>query len=203
VGTQEQAPQMTVDAKRPVGPALMRKHTKALPVSLVTLVIVALILFIVLVLVHGRGGDKITLPPVGTAAAVSESQLKALANQAAGPIYWAGPRSGTYELTRTTDGRTYVRYLPDPDKVGDRGANYLTIGTYPTTQAFRSLKRAAARSGGVSAAIDDGGLMVFNEDNPKSVYFGYPGTKYQVEVYDPSPQQARALVLGGKVTPIK
>jgi hypothetical protein len=28
---------------------------------------------------------------------------------AAQPIYWAGPKHGTYELTRTTDGRTYKR----------------------------------------------------------------------------------------------
>jgi hypothetical protein len=37
----------------------------------------------------------------------------------------------------------------------------------------------------------------------KSVYFSYPRSGYQVEVYDPSPQQARTLVLGGKITPIK
>jgi hypothetical protein len=29
------------------------------------------------------------------------------------PVYWAGPRpSYTYELTRTSDGRIFVRYLP-------------------------------------------------------------------------------------------
>jgi hypothetical protein len=169
---------------------------------LAALLVVALTVFAVLLLFRVHHG-KTTLPPVGAPAGVSEAQLKALASQSNHPIYWAGPKSGSYELTRTTDGRIYVRYLPGADKVGDRGATFLTIGTYPAAGAFRSLKRAAATSGGVSASIPGGGLMVFNEHTPTSVYFSYPGATYQVEVFNPSPQEARALVLGGKITPIK
>jgi hypothetical protein len=180
----------------------MRKQQKALLLPMVVLLVIAIILFTVLLL-RGHDADKATLPPVGTAAAVSESQLKTLAAQSGQPIYWAGPRPGAYELTRTTDGRTYIRYLSSTDKVGDRTPSYLTVGTYPTKQAFSAVKRAAARQGGVSVKIEHGGLLVFNADNPKSVYFSYPKSGYQVEVYDPSPQQARTLVLGGKITPIK
>jgi hypothetical protein len=186
-------------ARPPVSQRTLRQR-KALPLSLVALVVVALILFGVLLLLRGSG--KTTLPPIGAPAGVSESQLKALASQTNHPIYWAGSKHGTYELTRTTDGRIYIRYLPSADKVGDRNPSYLTVGTYPTKQAFSAIQRAAARPGAVSARIDHGGLLVFNNSTPKSVYFSYPKSGYQVEVYDPSPLQARALVLGGSIKPI-
>ena len=195
-------PHTTAERLRSAVPQRMRMQTKALPLSLVALLVIALILLTVLLL-RGHSGGKTTLPPVGTSAGVSESQLKALASQSNHPIYWAGPKSGAYELTRTTDGRTYVRYLPSANKVGDRTPSYLTVGTYPTKQAFSAIKSAAARQGAVSAKIDQGGLLVFNNSTPKSVYFSYPKSGYQVEVYDPSPLQARSLVLGGSIKPIR
>jgi hypothetical protein len=182
-------------------PHRTRMLTKAVPLSLVALLLIALISLGALLTLRGNGG-KTTLAPVGSPTAVSESQLESLASQSSQPIYWAGPKHGTYELTRTADGRTYIRYLPSADKVGDRTPNYLTVGTYPTKQAFSSLKRAAARDGAVSANVDHGGLLVFNNSTPKSVYFSYPKSGYQVEVYDPSPLQARSLVLNGSIKPI-
>jgi len=170
---------------------------------LVAVLIIAVVLFGVLLLLRGHNGGNTTLPPVGAPAAVSETQLKALAAQTDHAIYWAGPQRGTYELTRTTDGRIYIRYLPSADKVGDHAPSYLTVGTYPTKNAFQEIQLAAARQGGVSAKIDHGGLLVFNNSNPKSVYFSYPKSSSQVEVYDPSPLQARGLVLGGSIKPIR
>ena len=154
-----------------------------------------------------RGGNhhsKVALPAVGKPAIVSETQLHALAKQTELPIYWAGPKSGAaYELTRTRDGRIYIRYLSSAAKVGTRAPKYLTVGTYPGAHAFRAIRRAAQRPGGLSLKIDNGGLLVFNTGVPTSVYFGYPKASYQVEVFDPSPQQARTLVVGGRVTPIR
>ena len=201
--TQVQTQQTAADARQPAAPTPMHKQQKALLVPILALLVIAFILFAVLLLVRGNGAHKTALPPVGTAAAVSESQLKTLARQSNQPIYWAGPKPGAYELTRTNDGRIYIRYLPSSDKLGDRTPSYLTVGTYPTKQAFLGVKRAAARQGGVSVKIEHGGLLVFNAGSPKSVYFSYPKRGYQVEVYDPSPQQARTLVLGGKITPVK
>jgi len=193
----------TAESPRPAMSQRTRRQTNALPLSLAALLVVAIILFAVMLLTRGHSAKTMLLPPVGTPAGVSESQLKALASQLTHPIYWAGPKPGAYELTRTTDGRIYIRYLPSADKVGDRTPSYLTVGTYPTKQAFPAINRAAARQGGVSANIDQGGLLVFNNSTPKSVYFSYPKSGYQVEVYDPSPQQARTLVLGGKITPVR
>jgi hypothetical protein len=194
-------PNTTAERLTAAVPQRTRIPTNALPLSLVALLLIALISFGALLTLRGHG-SKTTLPPVGSPAAVSESQLKSLASQSSQPIYWAGPKHGTYELTRTTDGRTYIRYLPSADKVGDRTPNYLTVGTYPTKQAFSALKRAAALEGAVSANVDHGGLLVFNNGAPKSVYFSYPKSGYQVEVYDPSPLQARSLVLSGSIKPI-
>lgn len=151
---------------------------------------------------RGDGGGK-TLPKVGGGpAAVSKAELESLAKATDHPVYWAGSSNATYELTRTTGGRIYVRYVPSADKVG-ASATYLTVGTYPQKNAFRSIRRAAARPGAVSLKLPNRGLLVFNQQAPKSVYFGYPGANYQVEVFDPSPAEARTLVLGGKITPIK
>jgi len=195
------APNTTTERLTAAVPHRTRMLTNALPLSLVAVLLIALISFGALLTLRRHEG-KTTLPPVGSPAAVSESQLKSLASESSQPIYWAGPKHGTYELTRTTDGRTYIRYLPSADKVGDRTPNYLTVGTYPTKQAFSALRRAAARDGAVSANVDHGGLLVFNNSAPKSVYFSYPKSGYQVEVYDPSPLQARGLVLSGSIKPI-
>lgn len=152
----------------------------------------------------GRGEETSqAVPRIGSGpAAVSKSQLDALAKSTTHPVYWAGSQDGTYELTRTTDGRIYVRYLSSADEVGDASAQYLTVGTYPQQNAFRSLQRAARRPGAIALKLPNGGLLVFNQQSPKSVYFGYPRANYQVEVYDPSPAQARTLVVGGKIAPI-
>ena len=101
--------------------------------------------------------------------------------------------------TRSTPTPTSAR---GNSRVGSRSPKYLTVGTYPTPAAFLAIRRAARRPGGISLKIGNGGLLVFNTHSPTSVYFGYPNAKYQVEVFDPSPQQARTLVLGGRVTPI-
>jgi hypothetical protein len=76
------------------------------------------------------------------------------------------------------------------------------VGTYPSKAAFLSIRRAARRPGGLSLRLGTNGLLVFNTNTPTSVYFSYPAANYQVEVYDPSPQQARTLVLAGKIAPI-
>jgi hypothetical protein len=166
------------------------------------LIVAAIGLLVTMLVV--RGGDKkVALPKSGGPTAVSDAQLKTVAANTSHPVYWAGPKHGAYELTQTTDGRIYVRYLPSTNKVGDRAAKYLTVGTYPEKHAFRSIQRAGQRPGAVTLKLEHGGLLVFNQATPKSVYFGYPGANYQVEVYDPSPQRARTLALAGQIKPIK
>jgi hypothetical protein len=167
------------------------------------LLAIGLAAFFVGWLVMNRGDDAPSAPANG-ASATSESELRSFAESASSPVYWAGPKEGfTYELTRTTDGRVYVRYLPEGTAVGDPRSRYLTVGTYPRPTAFADLKRAGRAEGAVSLKIERRGLAVFNQNKPTSVYFGYPDARYQVEVYHPSPDQARRLALSGQVIPVR
>jgi hypothetical protein len=137
-------------------------------------------------------------------ALVTQAQLERLAAAVGHPVYWAGPKAGySYEATVTHGGRFYVRYLPSGTRAGDPRASFLVVGTYTEPGSFVDLKRAAKQDGSVSVGIDRGGIAVFSSQRPTSVYFGYPGAKYQVEVYSPSGTAASSLVLGGKITPIR
>jgi len=137
------------------------------------------------------------------ASASSETELRDFARSAPNPIYWAGTRAGdTYELTRTADGRVYVRYLPEGVEVGDPRPQFLTVGTYRRPNAYAELQRAAKAPGASSRTLPKGGLAVFSKGS-SSVYFGYPDGKYQVEVYAPSAGSARNLVLSGQVVPVR
>jgi hypothetical protein len=141
--------------------------------------------------------------PRETVKAASVQTLRALAKAAGHPIYWAGPQTKVrYELTQVTDGRIYIRYLPKGVPIGDRRAPYLTVGTYPVKDAYKAVRTAAKESGAVTFHTKRGGLAIYNPSAATSVYLAYPGSKYQVEVFDPNPSQARQLVRSGTVRPI-
>jgi hypothetical protein len=138
------------------------------------------------------------------ASAKSESDLRAFASSVSSPVYWAGPREGqTYEVTQTSDGRVYVRYLPEGVEVGDPRPQFLTVGTYPRANAWAELRRASREPGAVSRSLPNDGLMVYSRSRPTSVYLGFAGGRYQVEVYAPSPGSARKLVLAGQIVPVR
>jgi hypothetical protein len=101
-----------------------------------------------------------------------------------------------------SNGRIYVRYLPSGVKAGDPRPAYLVVGTYEQPGSFAYLKRASRNRGSVALDIGDGGIALFDSAHPSSVYFTYPGTRYQVEVYDPSGGASR-LVLAGAIRPLR
>jgi hypothetical protein len=159
---------------------------------------------VAMLLLRGHDGSS-SLPALnGGPALVSQAQLEQLAASSDHPVYWAGPKAGySYELTRTSSGRVYVRYLPAGVKAGDPRASYLVVGTYTQPGSFANLQRAAKAHGALSLRVDNGGLVVFSSSKPTSVYLGYPGAGYQVEVYSPSADNARSLVLADKIQPIR
>jgi hypothetical protein len=136
-------------------------------------------------------------------AAVSAQDLAGLPATVNHPVYWAGPKSGfTYELTQTTNGRIFIRYLPAGVSVGTSQPKYLTIGTYPVKDALGAVRAIAKRVKALPVTLSGGGVAVQDTQHPTSVYLAYPGSDYQVEVFDPSPARAERLVLSGRVTPI-
>jgi hypothetical protein len=140
-----------------------------------------------------------------TPVAATVDDLRALSGTAGHPVYWIGRRpTNTYELTQTSDGSIYVRYLPPGVELGDRRPNFTTIGTYPHPNSMNTVEQAARREGAVSRSIRGGGLSVSNTSRPRSVYLAYPSEPdLLLEVYDPSPSRARRLASSGRVKPVR
>ena len=57
----------------------------------------------------------------------------------------APDRDADLELTRTTDGTTYVRYLTGSSEAGAPGAGYVVVATYHQPDAYERVTRATAR----------------------------------------------------------
>ena len=65
-----------------------------------------------------KGDDQGTEPSRAPASAVSATELRALPNELGHEVFWAGAKPGfTYELTQTTQGNVFLRYLPAGVKV--------------------------------------------------------------------------------------
>jgi hypothetical protein len=152
---------------------------------------------------HKTTPTKTTPAPRETVKAASVQSLRALARASGHPLYWAGPQPDVkYELTQVTDGRIYIRYLPKGVPIGDRRAAYLIVATYPVKNAYKAVRTAAKESGAVTFRTKRGGLAVYNQSAATNVYYAFPGSKYQVEVFDPNPSRARQLVRSGTIRPI-
>ena len=150
-----------------------------------------------------RTATTSTKPPREFLTAATPAKLRTLARASGHPIYWAGRRANvTYELTQTTDGRIYIRYLPKGVRVGSRNPSVLFVGTYPVENAHAAIKKAAKSAGDVTFRIRRGGTAIYDPNHPTNVYFAYPGSKVQVEVFDPNPARARQLVRSGAIRAI-
>jgi hypothetical protein len=136
--------------------------------------------------------------------AASAGDLRALPSSVGHVVYWAGPKASvTYELTHTSRGYVYVRYLPQGVEVGDKRPQFLTVGTYPKHDAFATVEKAAKRKDEIVRKIGNGGLAVASPQRPQSVYFAFPGSDLLVEVYNPSSAQSLRAVVSGQVKPIQ
>ena len=148
---------------------------------------------------HPSSGTSV--PSVNGPVAASLEELRTLAAGLGHPIYWAGPKAGfTYELTQTSSGRVFIRYLPSGTKVGDPRAQFLTVATYPFPRAYAVVAKMATGSGRIGLA--HGGVAVVDSAYPKSIHLAFPGVSDQVEVFDPSASTGRKLVASGAIRPV-
>ena len=149
-----------------------------------------------------KAGDLTALGGSAKPVSASVGELRTLARSLRHPVYWVGPRSdSTYELIRGSGGKIIIRYLPRGVKVGTPKP-YLSIATYPFPGAFRAITALAKQNTQVAIKLSGGGLAVFDKSYPKSIHLAYPGSEYQVEVFDPSAAQVRKLVSSGQVSTI-
>src|SRR5262245_41119189 len=132
----------------------------------------------------------------------SPAGLKRLAGALGRPVYWLGPMHGrTLELSRSPDGRVYVRYLPAGVAVGSPNPG-LSVGSYPLSGAYAATKAAARAAGTARIRLGGGAVAFYSKARPTNVYIAFPGVDEQVEVYDPSGGYAQRLVAAGRVIPV-
>lgn len=146
----------------------------------------------------GSASPQPVAQPSAKAAPITVAGLRTLGSIGI-PIYWAGVRRGYHlELTKTNTGSVYIRYLPSGVQVGSQN-QYLTIGTYPMKRAFAVTKRLAAGDTSVPVGVKHGGVGFYSRARSVSVFFAYPRSAYQVEVFSPTAGEALRLVESGRV----
>jgi hypothetical protein len=161
-------------------------------------IVVAVIVWLIV-----KGDDKNESSSAPPASSASIDTIRTLPGELGHDVYWAGKRAGfTYELTQV-NGNIYIRYLPPDVNVGDPRPNYLTVGTYPKARSYALLQRQARQRGNHSRPATRGGLAVWSDGRPQSVYVAYPRSDVQVEVFAPSASRARRLATSGAVKPIR
>ena len=139
-----------------------------------------------------------TAKPIGPVA-LSAKGLRTLTSSVDQPVYWAGPQAGyLYELTRTSTGTVFIRYLPPGVKAGAKQQKYLIIATYPFVNPVKALKNLS----GTHLVIPGGGVAMVDRVHPRSVHLAYPGVDDQVEIYDPSPARSLRIARSGDVRPV-
>jgi hypothetical protein len=179
------------------------KSPRVPPLRVAIVVVVAIAVAVLVWVLAGSGGGKGGSTNTAQPVAATQAGLEQLATKLKHPIYWAGAKSGyTYELTQTSDGNVYVRYLPKGVKVGDKRADFLTVGTYPEANPMRSLTNALRRKGTQRFTVPQGGIAVQDGAHPTSVYLAYPNSSLLLEVFEPSPAAARAVVHSGAISPL-
>ena len=140
----------------------------------------------------------------GTPAIVAENEIAAVAKAAGHDVYGIpAPPATRLEVTRGSRGEVWVRYLSGDAQAGDRRADFLTVGTDRQAGALDAARVAAEGAQTRSTELPGGGLMLWSLDRPTRVYFARPGSELLVEVYSPDPEQAKGLVRGGAVAPLR
>lgn len=140
-------------------------------------------------------------PTVAPPFLATAQELRTFAGALEGRAYWAGPRSNKeYEVTRTSDGSVFVRYLPRGTAAG-APIDVLTVATYPGRGGIASLK-TAAKGDGVETLELPGGLAVYDVDTPTNVHLAFEGGDEQIEVYARSGVDVPALVQSGRIVAI-
>lgn len=132
---------------------------------------------------------------------VSVSELEDLAAERNAPIYWLGERDGAeYEVTESSSGRFYVRYLDAGADAGDERAEFLTAGTYATGNGVAALRLASRnRNGAKLARTDDGAVLLVDPGSPTNAHLAYRDEDVQIEVFSPKPGEALRLASRGAV----
>jgi len=149
---------------------------------------------------HSSHASVATVKTLSTKA-VSAAQLASTGRKLNQPIYWVGASNTatTYELTQNSKHQVFVRYLPLGVKVGSSNS-YLAIGTYPMKNAFAVTRALAAKAGSVRLTAPGPSIALYLRSRPQNIYVAFPGSSYQIEIFDPSASHARQIIRSGLIT---
>jgi len=130
---------------------------------------------------------------------LSLDELKGISTRVGHPVYWAGPIPDVrYEVTATSNGSVYVRYLPAGVAAGATDP-YLTVATYPVPNAEAATRRAEAASGTVDVPLA-GGVAFYDSLRPTNVYIAFAGSDFQIEIFDPAPDHLLFILGSGAIS---
>jgi hypothetical protein len=136
--------------------------------------------------------------------AVTAAGLHDEASRLGHAVYWLGPKAGfTYELTVTKTGMTYVRYLPAGVKVGDKRPSFVTVGTYPTKNAYATVAAARKLKGAQVQEVSPNVIAATYAAHPHSAYVAWRDKSLVVEIFDPKPLGAQTLARFGLARPAR
>jgi hypothetical protein len=134
---------------------------------------------------------------IGVPTIVTQAELESVAATHY-PLYWAGERPDSeIELTLTSTGSAFVRYLPHGTTAGST-EKYLTIGTYYAVDGYPALAAVSEENGMTTRARNGAVIVTFNSD-PLSTYFSFPSASFQVEVFSPEAGESRTLTDNGTI----
>ncbi len=140
---------------------------------------------------------------VTTPAIRSVEELRQAAAGSPIPVYWAGRRGASrLELSQTSTGTVFVRYLPPGTSAGDL-APRLTVATYPRPNGFAEVRAASRKAGTRTIALTGGGLAVYDPQTPTNLHLAFPNEAFQVEVFGPTGRVALDLVESGAIRPVR
>ena len=207
-GARKQKP----DAKKPVAgkkPGAKKLDVKTVRLGFAALLVVVAVIVGAVVLLGGddsdNGSSESSSEEGKEVVALSESELLARASSLGHVVYWIGPRVGTesYELTTSSDGDVYIRYLIGGAEAGDPKSEFLTVGTYPVADATQALQMGAdAAEGGPTVSREDGYEVLGSEDETNAYVVFDDQPELQVEIYSPQTGEANDLATSGALKPL-
>jgi hypothetical protein len=180
-------------------------NPKRVRLGAAALLVVAAVVVGIVALAGGSDGKGSSGGGEGEAVSLSAAELIARTSGLGGPAYWIGPRAGTsgYELTDTSDGRIYIRYLTGSAEAGDPRPAFLTVGTYPVEGAKRAIESAAKNGEGGTLSRHDG-YEVLDTGNGSDAYVVFDSEPdVQVEVFSPQRGEATQLATSGALKPVR
>jgi hypothetical protein len=188
----------------PVSSARERKvKRRRAPLIILSFFLLVILVFLGSALISrsDRAGD---LKKIQGKVAMTEQQLRNVVKAKHLSIYWAGPVAGDkYALMAQKSGEAFVRYLPAGRGLTDIGATFRIIATYVQKDAFATTRAAGAQVGNIGFTNVDGNSVFYVKLRPTNVFVGVLGKDIQLEIFDPTIDQALAIALfHGQIQPI-